>query len=482
MISNRVQPRRTGTLLHRSARLRLALSFVVILLIGATSAIVAVRALLHDQLNTRIIVGLEQEIDEFDQFAGRAENEEDGAKIGGGLQELFDLAIAIEQPPRHEQVLALINGEVYRSAGVENSPFDLSANEQLMTRIAGTEERVSGSLETPAGAVRFLSQPVSIDGEDGHFVIARFIAEDMREIDSAIRLAIAVALVFLLISAIFTFLVADRAFAPIKELTGAARRITETDLSQRIEITGSDEIAELGHTFNEMLDRLDDAFTTQQRLLRDIGHELRTPLAIASGHLWFVPETEESAEALAVVREEHNRMRRLIEDLLVLARAERRDFLVLETVDLSVLVDGLGERASHLGDRDWQVTTGEVAKVVADPQRITQAMVNLIDNAIRHTEPGDRIEIGVRGSFDSAILWVEDSGSGVPEAERERIFESFVRGQDALPGTGSGLGLAIVKHIVEAHSGTVAVTSPPHGGARFTITIPIDQPEPAEDL
>ena len=97
-----------------------------------------------------------------------------------------------------------------------------------------------------------------------------------------------------------------------------------------------------------MLDRLDDAFTTQQRLLRDIGHELRTPLAIASGHLWFVPETEESAEALAVVREEHNRMRRLIEDLLVLARAERRDFLVLETVDLSVLVDGLGERASQL--------------------------------------------------------------------------------------------------------------------------------------
>lgn len=110
-------------------------------------------------------------------------------------------------------------------------------------------------------------------------------------------------------------------------------------------------------------------------------------------------------------------------------------------------------------------------------------MVNLIDNAITHTAPGDRVEIGVRGSSNgSAILWVEDSGSGVPEAERERIFESFVRGQDAPPGTGSGLGLAIVKHIVEAHSGTVVVTSAPHGGARFTITIPIDQPEPEEEL
>ncbi len=358
--------------------------------------------------------------------------------------------------------------------------YYLGSDPRMVQQWASAERRVSGSLETPAGPVRYTVQPVSLDGQRGHFVVAVFIADEAAEIERALWISVAVTVGFLVVGTLFTFVVAGRVFSPLDRLTATARRITDTDLRERIEVTGQDEIAELGHTFNEMLDRLDDAFTDQRRLVRDVGHELRTPLAIASGHLEFVPETTENHEPLAVVREEHQRMRRLIDDLLVLARSERGHFLQLETIDLDTLVSGIIERSRHLADRSWEAETLGAGKVVLDPDRIRQAMVNMIENAIRHTTTGDRIEVGARCHSGRARLWVDDSGSGVAPEERDHIFGHFVRGRSETPGSGTGLGLAIVRRIAEAHQGTVHVEDSTLGGARFVLDLPIDQPESEE--
>lgn len=474
--------------LRRSARMRLVLSFFLLLLVGCAAALVAVRGILLAELVTRVEIALNQEIDDFNRLHDSVDS--DGESRGGSdgqievdddLGVLFDTFLALDPPPEREQTITLIDGRVYRSAGAEGTGYDLASDPALVRRWGLAEDRVTDSVETPKGEVRYTVQPVSIDGQRGHFVVGVFIAQDVREIEAALRTAALVVFTFLVLGTFFTFVVAGKVFAPLNRLTETAHRITSRGLSQRIDVSGHDEFAELGRTFNDMLNRLDQAFATQRHLLRDVGHELRTPLAIASGHLEFVPETTTNREALLVVRAEHARMRRLIDDLLVLARADRRDFLQLETVDLAALTAELFKKTHHLANRDWLLENDRAGKVVADPDRLTQAMGNLIDNAVKKTNDGDTITIGARCERGLAALWVTDSGPGVREHERDRIFGYFERGRGEHPSSGTGLGLAICRRIAEAHSGTIAIDPTHEHGARFVITIPIDQPDSLEE-
>ncbi len=465
--------------LRRSARLRLVAAFFVLLLVGSVVAEIAVRGILLRSLDARVEASLDEEVAEFNRLRNQVDGDgELGVEVDDNLRSVFGTFIAIDPPPSGEQILTLIGGRLHRSAGAAATGYDLASDRQLVEQWASSERRVSGSLETPAGPVRYTVQPVSVDGQRGHFVVAVFIADEAAEIERALWISVAVTVGFLTLGTLFTFVVAGRVFSPLNRLTATARRINDADLRERIEVTGQDEIAELGHTFNEMLDRLDQAFTTQRQLLRDVGHELRTPLAIAAGHLEFVPETTENGESLAVVREEHQRMRRLIDDLLILARSEAGDFLQLETIDLDTLVTDIVERSQHLADRSWDVEIRGAGKVILDPDRIRQAVGNMVENAIRHTTPGDRIEVGARCQSGRARIWVADSGSGVAPVDRDHIFDHFVRGRGETPGSGTGLGLAIVRRIAEAHHGTVHVEDSPLGGARFVLDLPIDQPEP----
>ncbi|HMR47801.1 MAG TPA: HAMP domain-containing sensor histidine kinase [Arachnia sp.] len=469
---------------RNGARLRLVISIVAVLVLGTALVVVAARALLYAQLEDRTLSQLHAEVAEINLLF---DEDDDGAEgrfalgPGDGLHELFDTFLAVDPPETGEWILTLVEGEVHASVGAGQMGHDLATDRAFVERIAAVDTRVSGSLNLPSGQVRYVVEPVTLKGESGHFVAAAHLAEEQAEIGSVTRTLIAMSLVLILAGSVVAFVVAGRVFAPMRRLTATARRISETDLSRRIAVSGADEFAELGHTFNEMLDRLDTAFAAQHRLLRDVGHELRTPLAIASGHLEFVAETEENRESLVIVRDEHRRMSRLIDDLLTLARAERRGFLLLETVDLADLIQELLSKARRLGDREWLADYAEAGKVVADRQRLTQAMVVLLDNAVRYTSPGDQILLGARCTAGTAVLWVGDSGPGVPEEERERIFAPFKRGRDVGPGTGTGLGLAIAKTIAETRGGGIGVGSSPSGGACFTITLPVDQPDIPEE-
>lgn len=273
-----------------------------------------------------------------------------------------------------------------------------------------------------------------------------------------------------------------RLLAPLRTLRETAREITATDLSRRIPEQGNDDITALTRTLNDMLDRLEAGFENQRRFLDDAGHELRTPLTVLRGQLELLDPANavEVAETTEMLLDETDRMARLVGDLILLAKSRRPDFVHRSPVVVEVLLSSVLAKARALGERDWTLAQVPPGRADLDEQRITQALLQLADNAVRHTRPGDRVVLGA--TRDRAwVLWVADSGPGVPERDRERIFDRFDRGVGPVRDEGFGLGLSIVRAIAEAHEGTARVVSdPPLGGARFEITIPVEEePWPA---
>jgi signal transduction histidine kinase len=260
-------------------------------------------------------------------------------------------------------------------------------------------------------------------------------------------------------------------------VTATARSIGETSLEQRIPVQGGDEIAHLAATFNDMLDRLERAFDAQRQFLDDAGHELRTPLTIIRGHLEVLPEDPDARrQTLALVLDEVKRMGRMVEDLILLAKSDEPDFLQLEPVDVAALTNELHAKASALAKRAWRVDAVGRGIIVADRHRLTQAMVQLAQNAVEHTEAGAEIGLGSKVSPGGARFWVRDTGSGVAPEDRVRIFERFERGSNT-HREGAGLGLAIVTAIARAHAGRAELDRSDAAGATFSITVPTDQPE-----
>jgi signal transduction histidine kinase len=262
---------------------------------------------------------------------------------------------------------------------------------------------------------------------------------------------------------------------PVRAVTTTARSISETSLERRIPEQGSDEIAQLAATFNDMLDRLERAFDAQRHFLDDAGHELRTPLTIIRGHLEVFPDDPDARRrTLALVLDEVRRMSRMVEDLTLLAKSNEPDFLKLEPVDVGALTNELHAKASALGARTWCIDAAGRGVIVADRQRLTQAVVQLAQNAVEHTETGAEIGLGSDVSPEGARFWVRDTGSGIAAEDRERIFERFERGSNS-DREGGGLGLAIVTAIARAHGGRAELDSSAAVGATFSITVPTDQ-------
>jgi signal transduction histidine kinase len=280
--------------------------------------------------------------------------------------------------------------------------------------------------------------------------------------------------------------VAGRVLQPVRDVATTAQGITETDLSGRIPVEGrsGDELTELARTVNAMLDRVERGAAAQRRFLDDAGHELRTPITIVRGHLDVLDPADpvDVADTVALVDDELDRMNRLVSDLLLLARAEQPRFVRPQPVDVAALTADVFGKVRRLAEREWVLETAADADVVLDPQRLTQALVALADNAARYTAPGDRIALGSQVSGGELRFWVADTGPGIAEADRGRVFERFARGEaGARRSDGAGLGLSIVQAIAAAHGGRVLLDSRPGAGATFTVVLPADVQPPEED-
>ncbi|HEY4280524.1 MAG TPA: HAMP domain-containing sensor histidine kinase [Conexibacter sp.] len=285
-------------------------------------------------------------------------------------------------------------------------------------------------------------------------------------------------------------LVARRAMAPISALTESAREIERTrDPSKHVpQPEAEDEVAELARTLDGMLKALDAARTEteatlarQREFVADASHELRTPLTSVLANLELLEETlrGDQRDAAASALRSSRRMRRLVADLLLLARADAGRVVPHTPTDLSqVLVDVAAELEPVAGDHELSIETGGGAFVSGSVDELHRLALNLIENALRHTPPGAHVHAALAHDGGDVVLTVEDDGPGIPEHLRDRLFDRFVRGGGD-GGGGSGLGLAIVRAVAEGHGGAVTVESPPQGGARFVVRLPaIERPAP----
>jgi two-component system, OmpR family, sensor kinase len=318
-------------------------------------------------------------------------------------------------------------------------------------------------------------------GENGVFAVAIDLSGELEEVNDAVRVAALVFLSVLLLASVLAWIVAGRVLAPLRELRDTAVSVGGGDLTRRIAVEGDDELADLARTFNAMLDRLEAVIAGQKAFISDAGHELRTPITIIRGHLEVLgDDPDERAETIALLTGELERMSRFVDDLLLLAKAERPDFLRLEQLDLDLFTHEVFAKASALARRDWRLERIGRGSIVADRQRLTQAVMNLSNNAAEHTDEGDSIMLGVHSLNGETRLWVRDSGPGIERAEWDQIFERFARGQGARRRDGAGLGLAIVRAIAQAHGGHVELASEVGKGSTFTVVLPTRPGEGAD--
>jgi two-component system, OmpR family, sensor kinase len=289
--------------------------------------------------------------------------------------------------------------------------------------------------------------------------------------------------------------IAQRAMRPIAGLTATARKIATTrDPSLSMpEPQAEDEVAELARTLDSMLRELDAARTESQQMVQvqrefiaDASHELRTPLTSILANLELLQERLEAdgadgdeAEMVDSALRSSRRMRRLVADLLMLARADAGRVGERAPCDLAEIAEAAVDEVRPVADgHTLELATNGPVPISCNADELHRLTVNLLDNAVRHTPPGSTVEVRVERRDGQAVLVVADDGPGLPEGMEEQVFSRFVRGggpADLAMDSGTGLGLAIVRAVAASHGGTVSAGNDPEKGARFTVTIPVSE-------
>lgn len=476
--------RRTGW----SVRSRVLAGMLAIITAAFTALGSTVYLLQLSEVEARIDDSLRRSVQEFRALAS---NSTDPAVAPAPVttEQLLYTAMQQTLPANHEGMLSIIGDEIRWTAPqvvslrLEDDP-EFTA--WALATPGPTAVRIE-SVTTQLATYRAVIIPVQLssDPTPARLVFAYDYSAERREINQGFSTYLAMGLLMLALSAIVGWLLVGRFLRPVGMLRETARQISETDLSQRIEVVGNDDLAELSRTVNAMLDRLENAMLSQRQLLDDVGHELRTPLTIVQGHLELMDGRDpvDVDQVREVAQDELNRMGLLINDLVTLAKSGRVDFLHPEPTAVGSLLDDLHDKARALGDRTWLIGARAEETALLDQRRITQAMLQLCSNAVKFSAPGSTITLGTSPSPDAAggpvlRFWVRDEGVGIAPADQARIFERFGRGANSKRTEGSGLGLNIVSAIATAHGGSVSVFSLPGQGSTFFIDIPHQQEGP----
>ena len=454
----------------------------MVLLVGlalAVSVVLSWRVLLA-RVDERVNAELVHEADKLRSFASSATDRQ--GRPYYRVDALLERYLRETLPEAEDEAyFSVVGGRpTHRSLGT--APARLDTNLAFVARVAAAREPAYGWADSPVGAVRYAVLPVQVaaDPRQGALVVLEFRDLQREEVTDAVQVLTLVGFGALAVAGLASWLLAGRVLAPIRLVRQTAEQIGESDLTRRITVGGNDDVAQLARTFNHMLDRLEAAFAAQRRFLDDAGHELRTPITVIRGHLELMgDDPADRRDTTALVTDELERMGRIVDDLIVLAKAEQPDFLTLGSVDVADLTVEVAAKARALGRRQWTVAEVAEATILADGQRLTQALLQLAANAVQHTGDGDRISFGSAAASGRVRLWVSDTGVGIAQEDQERIFERFARGSVPRRSDGAGLGLTIVRTITKAHGGVVRLDSTPGRGATFTLELP-DRPPPAE--
>ena len=396
-------------------------------------------------------------------------------------EEALEAAVAHPSIDDNTGILGIVDGRPSLVPGIAMD-LELQSLDGFVDRVVAEGQSgrtVVGTFSGDDGAVRYLVVPITVTDSAGGvsgpviYVIGYDLNRELSELDFAATVFVISALVVTAIIVIVGLLVSGRLLRPIREMSSMAKRISASNLSERIPVTGNDDVSQMAGTVNEMLDRLDAGLDAQRQLMQDVGHELNTPLTIVRGHLELMDEHDPTdvAHTRELAVDELDRMAGLVDDIRSTAQLSDPKEYRFETVWIADLLERIRAKSEAIPGAELdEPQEAPAVAVMADSNRLTQAVVQLVANAVKHA--GGRITLGARPGAPGHIeVFVRDRGPGVPDAQKAAIFERFHRG-DGTRSSGSGLGLAIVAAIAQRHGG-VAWVRDALPGAEFVLSLPI---------
>jgi two-component system OmpR family sensor kinase len=470
-------------LLPRSLRGRLAVAISLITTLVVAGSFFAIHQGTGSELQRRIDSDLREQFGEFQQQSlGGVESP---AALGRAAKRFIS-----SQRYHPESRIFLI--EVKGGADVTNQRDVVAREVEAESTEAGGRgggERESTLLDAPtgftdvstedAGRLRVYSRPIIVGSRElGAFRVADPRVPIERAQSGLRQTFLVVGALALVVSVAVGVWVATLITRPLRRMARVASEVDAGELTHRLGRVGSSvEITSLAESFDHMLDRLESAFQGQREFVSDASHELRTPLTVLRGQIELLAregdETKRRQTIETAVRE-IDHMNRLIDDMLILARAEAGDLVHPRKVELADFLHDLERDLPLFGRRDYRVEGPREGIVVADPDRLSQVVRNLVRNAVNHTEIGQPITVTATPRGDSLRFTVADSGPGIPQDQLERVFDRFYRTDSgrARDEGGSGLGLAIARAIVEAHGGRIWADVSSGEGARISFELP----------
>jgi len=406
----------------------------------------------------------------------------------GSIAKANDVVLAqMVFPNRYVEVVDTEGRLVAQSSNLVGHSLTLPATTLSEARQRSVGFVVSKTIESESLGVRVAAVPLS-KNSNNPFGFA-VVAESLNVIEAGLRrlrrdFFAGVPLV-LLFASLGGYFLARKSLAPIALMNAQTQRIKAENLSSRLDVTNPrDELGQLATTINALLARLDATFTEQQRFIADASHELRTPLAVLRGETEVALEqnrgAEDYRESLALIKDEAERLTRIVENLFILARQPVDQHSIMkEPLRLNEVVSECVRSAQVLATQrglrlHLDGATSEV-NFTGDDEMLKRMLLNLLDNAVKYTAPGGDVGVALSTQNGSARIVVTDSGIGIPAADQPRIFDRFYRVDKARSRAlgGAGLGLSIAKWIVEAHGGTIAVQSIPTQGSEFIVDLPL---------
>ena len=486
--------RRLHLRLPRALQWRLTAWVAAVLLISAGAVLVVVYQETGEQLRAQIDREVTGDVNQLAQavvaidasgpaeLVGPVQRYVDSQGYSGSSRLLFATIPGHATISNHPEVFASVSNEHGESIAEQQREYE-EGRDLLASRPGFSVHPVAD-----AGPVRVDTRVVTAGGVRVMVGAGEALALVERAQNGVARTFLLAGALILLIALVASYLAGAHVSAPLRQMALVAARVDGGELAPRMESDGSraGEIQVLAESFNTMLDRLSEAFAAQREFVADASHELRTPLTVIRGQLEVLaaeaePSVAEVQRVEHLVQAEVSRISRLVDDLLLLAQSERMDFLRMQSVELEPFITDLWEGLSHTADRQFELGPVPAGTLEADPDRLAQAVRNLVRNAIEHTAPGNgQVRLEVQRASDHAVrLAVVDDGPGIPVPERDRVFERFHRTDASRARTqgGTGLGLAIVQAIVEAHGGQArAVSANGSAGARVELTLPRFRP------
>jgi signal transduction histidine kinase len=403
-------------------------------------------------------------VDEVTEAAGKQAAEVVG-QLESGRPPVVEVAGSDEQMV---QVMTPAGAVVASSSNV--------AGEPAVARLAPGQ---SAQVITPLDNDAFIAVAQSAQTANGQRIVlvARALVDVLDTTKALTRLLIIGLPVMLAVVALATWFAVGRALAPVEAIRREVDEISAAQLHRRVpQPKADDEIGRLAATMNRMLERLESARNSQRRFVSDASHELRSPITTIRQHAEVAlahPDRVTAAELAEVVLAEQQRMHRLVEDLLLLARVDEHVPLTRAAVDLDDLAFEEGHRLRSTTSKRVDTSGVKAVRVQGDADALRRMVRNVGENAVRHAS--SRVDVTLVERGEEVVLTIDDDGPGIPATERARVLQRFVRLDEARSRDegGSGLGLSIVDEVVRAHGGSMSIEQSPLGGARIVITLPV---------